>query len=77
MADMRAPARSNTMPAIAGLVWAPLTTISATFSGMPPFCDRTVAVGNVSWISRSAPSHASTRCRHGRVSPENTTLRPA
>jgi len=74
---MRTPARSNTMPAMAGLVWAPLTIISATASGMPAFCESADAVGKVSWTSRSAPSHASTKWRQGRVSPENTKLRPA
>lgn len=77
IADIRAPARSNTMPAMSGLVWVPFTTISARSSGIPAFWESTSAVGKVSWMSRSAPSHASTRYRHGRVSPENTTLQPA
>ena len=61
IADIRTPARSNTIPAADGLVCAPFTIISATGSGMPAFCDNTDAVGKVSWIKRSAPSHASTR----------------
>jgi hypothetical protein len=38
--------------------------------------ENTLADGNDSWMSRSAPSHASTRVWLGRVSPETTTLSP-
>ena len=77
MTDIRAPTRSNTLPAIAGLVCTLLTIISANAGGTPAFWAYTSGEGKVSSISRSAPSLASTRVRHGRVSPENTTLRPA
>ncbi len=60
IADMRAPARSNTLPAMAGLVCTPFTTISAKSRGTLAFFANTGADGNVSWIRRSAPSHAST-----------------
>ena len=57
-------------------VYSLASTLYELASGTPAFWANTGADGNVSWTSRSAPSQASTSGWHGRVSPENTTLRP-
>ena len=77
IADMRAPARSNTLPAMAGLVWAVVDDHLCHRQRHPGLLRQhrgrreglvDEEVGTVAGLDQ---------VWQGRVSPENTTLRPA